>query len=77
MSIATRIKTPCDCYECVGSEMEYTESGHRYVANNLKYHTFLEPCESCGRPKTEYRDLGRKGYYICWWCEKRAGKIDG
>lgn len=62
----------CDCYECVGSEYEYTDDGHRFVINNFKYHTFLEPCDGCGRPKTESLDLGRKGYYVCWWCHDRA-----
>lgn len=62
----------CDCYECVGSKTAYTEDGHRYVVNNLKKHTLLEPCEQCGKPKSEYRDLGRKGYYECWWCGDRA-----
>ena len=62
----------CDCYECVGPEYAYTDNGHRYVFNNLLKHTELEPCGRCGRPKTEYRDLGRKGYYVCWWCELRA-----
>ena len=63
--------TECDCYECVGPEYEYTDDGHKYLKNNLKRHTKLEPCEECGRPKTEYRDLGTKGYYVCWWCSKR------
>jgi len=71
--IATRIETPCDCYECVGSNMRVSKNGHRYVHNNMKWHTLLEDCADCGRPKTEYRDLGRKGYYVCWWCNKRAG----
>lgn len=62
----------CTCYECVGSELRYTDDGHRYVANDLKVHTLLEDCARCGRPKTEYRDLGRKGYFVCWWCEQRA-----
>jgi len=53
----------CDCYECVG----------RSTGGNMKHHTFGEPCENCGKPKSEYRDLGRKGYYTCWWCEERAG----
>ncbi|ELY73249.1 hypothetical protein [Natrinema pallidum] len=65
---------PCECYECVGSEYVYTDDGHRYVANNVKYHTLLEPCGECSRPKTEYRDLGRKGYFVCWWCRKRAAE---
>jgi hypothetical protein len=62
----------CDCYECVGPEYRFTESGHREIVNNMKYHTFGEPCSECGKPKTESRDLGRKGYYVCWWCTERA-----
>lgn len=63
---------PCSCYECVGSRFRYTDDGHRFVENNLKVHTLGEACETCGRPKSEYRDLGRKGYYECWWCNDRA-----
>jgi hypothetical protein len=33
----------------------------------------LEPCDTCGRPKSEYRDHGTKGVYRCWWCDDRAG----
>lgn len=32
----------------------------------------LEPCGTCGKPKSEYVDLGRKGVYRCWWCNHRA-----
>ena len=60
----------CDCYECVGPEYEWID-GHKTLMNNLKRHTQFEPCEQCGRPKTEYRDLGTKGYYECWWCNDR------
>lgn len=66
----------CDCYECVGPEYRYID-GRKYVWNNMKYHTFGEPCENCEKPKSEYRDLGRKGYYTCWWCEKRAAGPKG
>lgn len=62
----------CGCYECVGSITAYTDDGHRYVKNNLKRHTQFEPCETCGRPKSEYCDHGTKGYYECWWCLRRA-----
>ena len=65
-------RSSCDCYECVGAEYRSEQGGSRMVANNMKHHTQLEACERCGRPKTEYKDLGRKGYYTCWWCEKRA-----
>ena len=60
----------CDCYECIGPIYGYDEYG-RFLKNNLKKHTLLEPCSACGRPKTEYLDLGRKGYYTCWWCNER------
>ena len=66
----------CDCYECIGSVMEYTDEGYSYVKNNVKYHTLGEPCEQCGMPKSEYRDLGTKGYYVCWYCSDRAAAID-
>lgn len=32
-----------------------------------------EPCEDCGRPKSEYVDLGTHGVFRCWWCEERTG----
>ena len=63
----------CECYECVGQDICYTDDGFKYVHNNMKHHTFGEPCDTCGKPKSEYRDLGRKGYYVCWYCTKRAG----
>lgn len=58
----------CECYECVGPR--YNDGGT--IVNNMKHHTFGETCDDCGEEKTEYRDLGRKGYYVCWYCEKRA-----
>lgn len=61
-------ETECDCYECIGPR--YNENGE--IVNNLKHHTLGEPCEKCGNPKSEYRDLGRKGYYVCWYCTERA-----
>ena len=64
----------CTCYECVGPEYAYTDRG-RYITNNLKEHTLLEACAECKRPKTEYRDLGRKGYYVCWWCRERTQNV--
>ena len=30
----------------------------------------LNPCEDCGRPKSEYVDCGTHGYYQCWWCDR-------
>ena len=35
-------------------------------------HGRFEPCEDCGRPKSEYVDLGTHGIYRCWWCNQRA-----
>jgi hypothetical protein len=63
----------CQCYECVGSEDEY-KNGRLVTVNNMKHHTFGEPCETCGNPKSEYRDLGTKGTYVCWYCTKRTAK---
>lgn len=62
----------CDCYKCVGSEYEWTEEYGRVLMNDLEWHTLLAPCPDCGRPRTEYRDLGTKGRFVCWWCRKRA-----
>lgn len=61
--------TDCNCYRCTGAVYEYDDDGHRYVVNNL--HGELQPCEDCGRPKSEYRDYGRWGEYVCWWCKER------
>lgn len=61
----------CGCYECTSPEVRYS-NGRKTIKNNVKHHTFGEPCENCGKPKSEYKDLGRKGYYICWYCNKRA-----
>jgi len=58
----------CGCYECVGSDLRWDGHG-QYVHNNFKHHTLGEACENCGRPKGKYRDLGRKGYYVCYVCE--------
>jgi hypothetical protein len=67
----------CTCYKCVGTEFGWTDDGHRYVANNMEYHTFGQPCPTCGRPRSEYRDLGTKGRYVCWWCRDRAADTFG
>lgn len=66
---------PCDCWQCVGEKYGY-HNGRRFIKNNLKHHTFLEPCQKCGRPKTEHHDLGTKGYFECWWCRERAADDD-
>lgn len=68
-------QVPCDCYSCVGEKYGY-HNGHRFIKNNLKHHTFLEPCRECGRPKTEHVDLGTKGYFECWWCHHRTADGD-
>jgi len=61
----------CECYECVGQRLEW-HNGRRVVVNNMKHHTFGEECSECGHEKSEYRDLGWKGYYGCWWCRERT-----
>lgn len=58
----------CTCYKCTTPEYAYDEHG-RFIVNNL--HGRLEPCENCGRPKSEYVDRIREGYYECWWCNYR------
>lgn len=63
------LMSDCSCYVCSSPVYRYDENGHQYVYNNL--HGRLQPCEDCGRLKTEYVDLGTKGYYKCWWCTKR------
>lgn len=71
MSTVEPVTEPCHCTLCLGeSIVEYTDDGHPVVMNNL--HGKLRPCEECGRPKTEYVDLGTKGRYECWWCTERA-----
>lgn len=59
----------CPCAGCSGTVCEW-DGTRRVVVNNV--HGELQPCENCGHPKTEYRDLGRKGVFECWWCTKRA-----
>ena len=59
----------CTCYKC--SEPVYYYDGHtKRTFNNV--HGELTPCDDCGRLKSEWFDLGTKGYYKCWWCERRA-----
>jgi len=57
----------CPCYKCAGPEYGY-QNGHKYILNNMEYHTYGEPCEECGTPRTKYRDLGHKGRYVCPEC---------
>lgn len=54
----------CHCYKC--EETRYLDDGS--VKNNMEYHTYGEPCKDCGEPRTEYKDLGRKGRYVCLEC---------
>lgn len=75
MSVAALAADPCDCYECVGPEYRWVD-GHRTLWNNLKRHTLHEECPECGHLKTEYRDLGTKGYFECWWCRDRTADLD-
>jgi hypothetical protein len=51
----------CDCYKC--TESEYDEEGN--IKNNMEYHTYGQECEVCGKERTEYKDLGRKGRFVC------------
>lgn len=67
----------CGCYECAGPTYAYDDAGRRFIVNNLKAHTLGEPCETCGRPKSEYRDLGTKGDYECYWCDRLPTEADG
>lgn len=58
----------CECYKC--TEPEYAEgpSGTEYITNNMEHHTYGQECEECGAERTKYRDLGRKGRYVCPNC---------
>lgn len=51
----------CDCYKC--TETKYDNNGS--VKNNMEYHTYGQECGVCGEERTEYKDLGRKGRYVC------------
>lgn len=65
----------CPCYRCTVPEYKYDEQGRRRIQNNV--HGQLQPCETCGRPKTEYVDRGTEGVYRCWWCTDRAAGSGG
>lgn len=54
----------CDCYKCT----EPVKNDEGRILNNMEYHTYGEACRECGGPRTEYRDLGRKGRYVCGEC---------
>lgn len=60
----------CVCHKCTRPVYDTDDQGRRYVVNNL--HGRLQPCETCGRLKTEYVDRYTHGYYECWWCTERA-----
>lgn len=57
-------KSGCDCYKCEGPEYS-THNGHEYISNNMEYHTYGELCDVCGKERTEYKDLGTKGRFVC------------
>jgi hypothetical protein len=67
----------CACYKCAETEYHCHDDGTRSVRNNMEHHTFGQPCGECGRERSEYRDLGRKGRYVCWWCRERAAGAFG
>lgn len=51
----------CDCYKC--AETDYSDDGS--IQNNMEYHTYGMECDVCGKERTEYKDLGRKGRFVC------------
>lgn len=55
----------CECYKCTEPEYMDKPRGDIIMKNNMEYHTYGEPCEHCGRPKTEYKDLGNEGRFVC------------
>lgn len=55
----------CPCHKC--SEPEYMDDGIT-VKNNMEYHTYGKPCEECGTKRTKYKDLFRKGRFVCPQC---------
>jgi hypothetical protein len=63
------LQSPCGCYKCTRGEYDYTDDGEKLVVNNV--HGELQPCETCGRAKTEYVDHYTWGEYRCWWCKDR------
>ena len=65
----------CDCYKCTEPEYDW-RNGMQVLTNNMEHHTFGQPCERCGNPRTEYKDLGRKGRYVCWYCNYRTANLE-
>lgn len=61
------LPSECGCYKCEGAEYEVI-NGTEMITNNMEYHTYGQECSTCGTPRTEYRDLGRKGRYVCPEC---------
>ena len=58
----------CPCYKCSEQMLYVHENGFEEIANNMEYHTYGEECKECGGLRTEYRDLGRKGRFVCSDC---------
>lgn len=55
----------CDCWKCTEPEYREDSKGREYLVNNMEFHTHGESCGVCGMEKTEYKDLGTKGRYVC------------
>lgn len=55
----------CDCYKCEGEQLG---PNGRTIMNNMEYHTYRKECPDCGAERTKYRDLGRKGRFVCTNC---------
>lgn len=58
----------CPCYKCSEERVYIHEDGFQEVANNMEYHTYGTECRDCGEPRTQYKDLGRKGRFVCPEC---------
>jgi len=57
----------CDCWKCEAPRYKWID-GHKTVMNNMEWHTYGQECDDCGAERTQYRDLGRKGRYVCPEC---------
>ena len=58
----------CECYECTEPMYEITDDNVSII-NDV--HGKLQPCENCGREKTEKVELPTMVVYECWWCTDR------
>lgn len=58
----------CPCYKCSEQLLYVHEDGFKEVVNNMEYHTYGEDCRECGESRTVFRDLGRKGRFVCPDC---------